>query len=162
MWIAKRNTVTHLHWDPHPNFNAQIRGKKRWILVPPADVALASPVRFGPLTLARLLRDSGRSRRDLLRPFHAVKALNAFAVDAQRPDYVAHPEFARARALECVLEPGDLLFLPVLWLHSAASVSDVTISMNWWFDVPESLVHTVRKHRVALAHYALRDQTGLS
>ncbi|RKG96599.1 cupin-like domain-containing protein [Corallococcus sp. CA053C] len=38
-------------------------------------------------------------------------------VDAGKPDLVAHPLFAEATVLEAVLEPGDMVFLPVGWWH---------------------------------------------
>ena len=60
------------------------------------------------------------------------------------------PEFARAKALTAVLEPGDMLYLPSLWWHEVKSEVEqgtspdshdqhtdvsggVNIAVNFWY-----------------------------
>jgi histone arginine demethylase JMJD6 len=49
----------------------------------------------------------------------------------EAPDYNKYPLFARADALRFVLEPGEMLFIPGGWWHSAKMLSaSITISVN--------------------------------
>ncbi|WP_304504094.1 cupin-like domain-containing protein [Corallococcus sp. EGB] len=62
-------------------------------------------------------------------------------VDAGAPDLVAHPLFAEATVLETVLEPGDMVFLPVGWWHWVKAL-DVSASVTFHhFVVPGGNTH---------------------
>jgi hypothetical protein len=52
-------------------------------------------------------------------------------VDPERPDLGRFPALARAKAASCLLEPGDLLFLPPYHWHHVRSL-DVSISVSFW------------------------------
>lgn len=45
---------------------------------------------------------------------------------------------ANTRPQEAVLHPGDVLFLPPLWLHTATSLSDLGVAVNVFFRNLES------------------------
>jgi hypothetical protein len=53
-------------------------------------------------------------------------------VDAEEPDLTRYPRFARARPLRCVVEPGELLYIPRFWWHQVRSL-DFSISVNFWW-----------------------------
>lgn len=57
-------------------------------------------------------------------------------VDILRPDLDRFPHFARARRLHCVLEPGDVLFMPAFWWHEVQSKPDPmekrNLAINFW------------------------------
>ncbi|MHA7628034.1 cupin-like domain-containing protein [Corallococcus sp. M7] len=62
-------------------------------------------------------------------------------VDAAKPDLAAHPLFAEATVLEAVLEPGDMVFLPVGWWHWVKAL-DVSASVTFHhFLVPGGNTH---------------------
>ncbi|CAM3708557.1 cupin-like domain-containing protein [Corallococcus sp. ZKHCc1 1396] len=62
-------------------------------------------------------------------------------VDAGQPDLTAHPLFAQASVLETVLEPGDMVFLPVGWWHWVKAL-DVSASVTFHhFLVPGGNTH---------------------
>lgn len=110
LWFAAAGTITHLHFDLPFNLVAQLHGQKRFVLFAPRERRRLSP--HGWLS----------STPHLSR------------VDAERPDFVRHPSLSDAEAWECVLEPGDALFIPPRWWHYARSLA-TSISVNtWWAD----------------------------
>lgn len=85
------------------NVYAQIKGSKRMILFPPSDVSHLS---FAPGSSSSSLDVFGSLDSPLLSP--------------------THPHEAK-------LEPGDLLLLPPMWLHTATPTSDMSVAVNVFF-----------------------------
>lgn len=53
-------------------------------------------------------------------------------LDIVNPDTTKYPLFSRAVAHECVLQPGDILFMPALWFHNITSLEfGVAVNMFW-------------------------------
>ena len=51
--------------------------------------------------------------------------------DIENPDYEKYPLFARARALRFYLDPGEILFIPPGWWHTARILTpSITVSVN--------------------------------
>lgn len=90
------------------NIYAQISGSKKMVLFPPSDV---SRLAFGP----------GASSSSL----DVFTLLESPALAATHP-HVAH------------LKPGDVLFLPPLWLHTATPTTDMSVAVNVFFRDLES------------------------
>ncbi len=85
------------------NVYCQITGSKRFILFPPSDVTRLS---FAP----------GASS----------SSIDVFS-ELQSPSLAGtHPH-------EAVLNPGDILFLPPLWMHTATPLSNLGIAVNVFF-----------------------------
>ena len=97
--------IMWLHYDVMANILCQIRGTKRLLLYPPSDVSLFS-----------------------IPPGMSSSSINCF--DATSSD---RSILARAQAYEVLLKPGDTLFIPSLWLHTATPVDAVSISINIFF-----------------------------
>ena len=57
-------------------------------------------------------------------------------VDILEPDFDRFPKFAAAKRLECVLRPGDALFMPAFWWHEVQSYPDGNqhrnLAVNFW------------------------------
>ncbi|AEO63731.1 uncharacterized protein THITE_2124157 [Thermothielavioides terrestris NRRL 8126] len=85
------------------NVYCQIGGSKRLILFPPSDVEHLS---FSP----------GASS----------SSIDVFSS-------LGSPELAHTRPHEALLSPGDVLFLPPLWLHTATPTSAQSIAVNVFF-----------------------------
>lgn len=85
------------------NVLCQIRGSKRLLLFPPSDI---KHFEFDP----------GASSSHI----------NVF-------DKLDDQILARTHIHEALLEPGDILFLPPLWLHTALPTSGVSIAVNTFF-----------------------------
>ncbi len=53
-------------------------------------------------------------------------------VEVENPDTERFPEFAKAPYLECVLEPGEVLFIPVRHWHYVRSL-ELSFSVSFWW-----------------------------
>ncbi|KAF7547296.1 hypothetical protein G7046_g9050 [Stylonectria norvegica] len=92
-----------LHYDVMANVYTQIRGSKRMVLFPPTDV---SHLAFAP----------GASSSSL----DVFSALDT-------------PLMAATHPYEAMLNPGDVLFLPPMWFHTAKPTTDMSIAINFFF-----------------------------
>jgi hypothetical protein len=108
IWLGPAGTVTHLHRDGTDNLFAQIWGSKRFTLYSPDQrpflYAWATP---------------------------AGNGLDGCDVDPDQPDYNRFPLFRQARKTECVVEAGELFFLPEGWFHHVRSLAP-SLSVNFW------------------------------
>ncbi|HWB01685.1 MAG TPA: cupin-like domain-containing protein [Verrucomicrobiales bacterium] len=97
-----------LHWDGMSThaFLMQLHGLKQYWVWPPADQALMYP-KDGPEWNLSPIRD------------------------VENPDLEKYPLFARARCTTFVLEPGEMLFVPSRWWHTAKMLThSITLSVN--------------------------------
>jgi ribosomal protein L16 Arg81 hydroxylase len=110
-WFGPAGTITPFHHDLTNNLMAQVIGRKRIVLVPIHDT-----------------------------PF-MYNHLHCFSqVDGKQPDLAATPAFAHAQPLECLLEPGELLILPVGWWHYVEAV-ETSVTMTFInFRAPNNFV----------------------
>jgi hypothetical protein len=54
-------------------------------------------------------------------------------VDPARPDFEKFPLLRRATGYECILEPGELLFIPSDWWHHVVAIEkSITVSYNFF------------------------------
>ncbi len=103
MWIGPAGTVTSLHHDLTNNFVAQIVGRKRFKVIPAAEV--------GKLYNHRHV-------------FSEIADLDDPAIDRVR-----FPRLAGARIYDVTLSPGEVIFLPIGWWHQVKSLDfSVTIT----------------------------------
>jgi hypothetical protein len=100
LWLGPKGTVTPFHHDLTNNLFVQVVGRKKFTLVPSWDT---------PKMLNFEHCFSGWTGPE--------------ALAALPPDH-------RPTMLECVLEPGEALFIPVGWWHHVEGL-DVTISMSF-------------------------------
>lgn len=113
-WLGPKGTVTPLHCDFDDNIFAQIWGTKRIFLAPPHHdeflyVREANPVLFGS------------------------------PVDPEAPDYERFPLARHANLIECIVKPGDLLYVPAGWYHQVRALSFSLSSNRWARGVPLAL-----------------------
>ncbi|OTB01566.1 hypothetical protein M426DRAFT_75090 [Hypoxylon sp. CI-4A] len=92
-----------LHYDVMANVYCQVVGSKRFILFPPSDVTRLS---FSP--------GSSSSSIDVFSELEAKSLAGT------------HPH-------EAILNPGEILFLPPLWMHTATPFSNLGIAVNVFF-----------------------------
>jgi hypothetical protein len=105
-WLGPARTVTPLHCDYDDNIFAQVWGSKRIFLAPPHHDAFlytreANPVLFGS-------------------PF-----------DPEAPDFDAFPLARQAAIVECVVHPGEMLYVPAGWYHQVRALT-FSLSANRW------------------------------
>ncbi|MDE1181470.1 cupin-like domain-containing protein [Paraburkholderia sp.] len=100
-WFGPAGTKTPLHHDLTNNFMAQVIGRKRVTLIPMSDTP------------------------------HVYNHLHCYSqVDASAVDNAQFPAMQQAQRIECTLEPGELLFLPVGWWHYVEGL-DASVTMTF-------------------------------
>jgi hypothetical protein len=105
-WLGPAGTVTPLHADYDDNIFVQVWGAKRISLAPPHHDAFLYPREANPLLFGS--------------PF-----------DPEAPDFARFPLARQAALLDCVVEAGDLLYVPAGWFHQVRSLS-FSLSSNRW------------------------------
>ncbi len=130
VWIGNRLMIA-THFDNNYNIAAVVAGRRRFTVFPPEQV--------GNLYIGPLLRTPGGS------PISCV--------DLRDPDFETFPNFRDAleSAQEAVLEPGDAVYIPILWWHGVEALDSLNILVNYWWNegVPAhhkpilSLIHTM-------------------
>ena len=105
-WLGPAGTVTPLHCDYDDNIFAQIWGSKRIFLSPP-------------------------HHDEFLYPREANAILFGSPFDPEAPDYEKFPLARSATMIECIVNPGDLLYVPAGWYHQVRSLT-FSLSSNRW------------------------------
>lgn len=113
LWVGNEGIVS-AHYDGADNLACVVAGRRRFVLFPPEQTGNLYP---GPLNFT---------------PAGAPVSL----VDLHNPDFELYPLFktALANAYEAELEPGDALFIPMLWWHHVESLAKVNALMNYWWN----------------------------
>lgn len=101
LWLGPKGTLTPFHHDLTNNFLLQIVGRKHVVLAPGFEV------------------DRMRNSQHCFSDWSTDIAGAAKAAPGQRPGMV-----------ECIIEPGDVLFLPVGWWHYVRGM-DMTFGMSF-------------------------------
>ncbi|CAE8653992.1 unnamed protein product, partial [Polarella glacialis] len=111
LFVGFSDFLTACHYDQQHNMFLQIRGAKRFLLFDPS----CTPALY---------------------PFPSHHPLDRKArLDLENPDFESFPR-SRAlagRGVEALLEPGDVLFLPMSWFHHVHSIGPENVSLNYWF-----------------------------
>ena len=127
VWMSNRSMIA-THFDNNYNIACVVSGRRRFTVFPPEQVR--------NLYIGPLLRTPGGS------PISVV--------DLREPDYERFPRFRQAleSAGEAVLEPGDAIYIPILWWHGVESLDTLNILVNYWWNT----VSTQHKPILALIH----------
>ncbi|KAI8137202.1 hypothetical protein BJV82DRAFT_363134 [Fennellomyces sp. T-0311] len=105
-WFGPRGTVSPLHHDPYHNVLVQVVGSKYIRLYPPSET-------------------------ERLYPYDGIMS-NTSQVDVECPDWNEHPLLKKAHYVECVLQAGELLYMPPKWWHYVRSL-ETSFSVSFWF-----------------------------
>ena len=78
----------------------------------------------------------GRKRIVLFSPMDALNLyLNgdkSEVVDIDTPDLEKYPKFQNAVRYECILNPGDAIFIPAMWFHNVITL-DFSVGINVFY-----------------------------
>jgi hypothetical protein len=105
-WLGPARTVTPLHCDYDDNIFAQIWGTKRIFLSPP-------------------------HHDEFLYPSEANSMLFGSPFNPEAPDFEKFPLARQASMIECIVNPGDLLYVPAGWYHQVRALT-FSLSANRW------------------------------
>ena len=105
-WLGPAGTVTPLHCDFDDNIFAQIWGSKRIFLSPP-------------------------HHDEFLYKSEANAILFGSPFDPEAPDFDKFPLARQATMIECIVNPGDLLYVPAGWYHQVRALT-FSLSSNRW------------------------------
>ncbi len=105
-WLGPAGTVTPLHCDYDDNIFAQVWGSKRIFLSPP-------------------------HHDEFLYPSEANAILFGSPFDPEAPDYERFPLARQATMIECIVNPGDMLYVPAGWFHQVRALT-FSLSANRW------------------------------
>ncbi|WHP07469.1 MULTISPECIES: cupin-like domain-containing protein [Acinetobacter] len=103
IWFGPKGAFTPLHHDLTNNVLVQVYGRKKVTLIPALQVAHL----YNDVAVFSKIADP-----------HAVNLVESF------------PEFAQSSRIECVLNEGEALFIPLGWWHCVESL-DVSISVSF-------------------------------
>jgi len=113
-WVGPAGTVTPLHCDYDDNIFAQVWGRKRIFLSPP-------------------------HHDTFLYPSEANAILFGSPFDPEAPDFQRFPLARQATMIECLVEPGDMLYVPAGWYHQVRALTFSLSSNRWARAVPLAL-----------------------
>ncbi len=110
-WVGPAGTITPLHCDYDDNIFAQIWGSKRIFLAPP-------------------------HHDEFLYTREANAMLFGSPFDPEAPDYERYPLARQAAAIEVLVQPGDMLYVPAGWFHQVRALTFSLSSNRWARGVP--------------------------
>ncbi|KAF7152300.1 hypothetical protein RHSIM_Rhsim01G0189600 [Rhododendron simsii] len=108
-WFGPAGTVTPLHHDPHHNILAQVVGRKY--------------VRLYRATLS-----------EELYPYNESMLKNSSQVDLDSMDVNKFPKVHDLEFMDCILEEGEMLYIPPKWWHYVRSLTKSLSVSFWWSD----------------------------
>ena len=106
-WFGPQGTVSPLHTDPKHNLLAQVVGRK-------------------------YLKLYDKKYTDLLYPHEGHILFNTSQIDAENIDHKKFPLAKEAKALECILEEGEMLYIPPGYWHYVRSLTTSFSISFWW------------------------------
>ncbi|WP_373922579.1 cupin-like domain-containing protein [Pseudoduganella sp. SL102] len=113
-WLGPAGTVTPLHCDYDDNVFAQVWGSKRIMLAPP-------------------------HHDEFLYPNEANAILFGSPFDPECPDFDRFPLARQASTIECIVGPGDMLYVPAGWFHQVRALTFSLSSNRWARGMPLAL-----------------------
>ncbi|KAK7257861.1 hypothetical protein RIF29_32138 [Crotalaria pallida] len=111
-WFGPSGTVTPLHHDPHHNILAQVVGKK-------------------------YIRLYSASISEDLFPYPDTMLSNSSQVDLDDIDERKFPKVQDLEFVDCILEEGEMLYIPPKWWHYVRSLT-TSCSVSFWWSEGES------------------------
>jgi hypothetical protein len=116
IWMGNRSRIA-AHYDLPDNLACCVAGRRRFILLPPAEIANLYPGPFDFTPAGQVIS----------------------SVDFEEPDFERFPRFRKAlqSAQLAELGPGDAVYVPSMWWHQVEGLDNLNVLINyWWRPVP--------------------------
>ncbi|KAH7385020.1 hypothetical protein BKA64DRAFT_582034 [Cadophora sp. MPI-SDFR-AT-0126] len=123
-WFGPAGTISPLHTDPYHNILSQVVGRKY--------IRLYGPRESGKL-YARGVEDGGVDMENTSQVDVGLLCGWDGTEEEKNAALEKFPLFQDAQFLDCILEDGECLYIPVGWWHYVRSLS-VSFSVSFWFN----------------------------
>ncbi|KAI1337416.1 hypothetical protein F5Y15DRAFT_153021 [Xylariaceae sp. FL0016] len=136
-WFGPPRTITPLHNDPYHNILAQVVGRKYVRLYSPLETPRIRPrgkengVEMGNTSLFDVGAVEGWDRANEVTDGDNIEGEQSRGENMQDDEMIA--SFREIPFLDCILEPGDVLYIPIGWWHYVRSLS-VSFSVSFWWN----------------------------
>ena len=130
----------------------ELRPRMLWLFIGPAQTGFRLHVDVGH-TAAWNVQLLGLKRWTLFDP-EQLDYLYSGAVDTFQPDLEAHPKFALARGYQCLLGPGEAIFVPSRWWHQT-QILENSLAVSGNYATRHNIHHVLAWLRQRPEHAAL-------
>ncbi|KAK0468391.1 Clavaminate synthase-like protein [Desarmillaria tabescens] len=129
LWIGDSKSTTSIHCDPYENIYTVVRGVKYFTLLPPSE--------------GWCLQERTYPHAQYVRPSPSVELCIEPSPPSTPPirwSSVGDPNLPgalpdEAHPINIALKAGETLYLPAGWWHYVRQSDEITIALNWWYDI---------------------------
>lgn len=157
LWIGDSQSVTSLHKDPYENMYAVVSGSKIFTLYPPTDLPYMNYIPCKPRRYLYKPSTQGETATDDEGVWEIVKdsenesddenSLVQWILDDPLYPTFQTPFSCDTTPLQCIVQNGELLYLPSLWFHHVQQSEFIgseksnhrVIAVNMWYDMDYGL-----------------------
>jgi len=135
LWLSHPGVVAHTHYDTQHNMFIQIHGTKRFLLFPPTEELFSYPNIHRSYRQSQLHFEEPHinfttrlgSFVHAFKPIHSEGSIQ-LEFDSHASHSFSYPVVNGSQsAMEVLLQPGDVLYIPPYWQHR---VESLTLSLS--------------------------------